>query len=255
MADLTIRLDGPGAVAAFRAERLLRRLAQVAPVTGLSARYRHFACLDRALSDDEGGVLAALLDYGASPPAIIPDAQVFVVVPRLGTISEWSSKATDIARRCGLSAVTRLERGIVWQIRSERVLTADERDRIAALIHDRMTESVLADPDDDTPLWSSRSPARGSTIDVLGAGDDALMRADRALGLALSEEERRYLVAAFSGLGRNPTDAELMMFAQANSEHCRHKIFNADFVIDGRPCEHTLFAMIRETAKASPAGS
>ena len=254
MADLTIRLDGPGAVAAFRAERLLRRLAQVAPVTGLSARYRHFACLDRALSDDEGGVLAALLDYGASPPAIIPDAQVFVVVPRLGTISEWSSKATDIARRCGLSAVTRLERGIVWQIRSERVLTADERDRIAALIHDRMTESVLADPDDDTPLWSSRSPARGSTIDVLGAGDDALMRADRALGLALSEEERRYLVAAFSGLGRNPTDAELMMFAQANSEHCRHKIFNADFVIDGRPCEHTLFAMIRETAKASPGG-
>ena len=254
MADLTIRLDGPGAVAAFRAERLLRRLAQVAPVTGLSARYRHFACLDRALSDDEGGVLAALLDYGASPPAIIPDAQVFVVVPRLGTISEWSSKATDIARRCGLSAVTRLERGIVWQIRSERVLTADERDRIAALVHDRMTESVLADPDDDTPLWSSHSPARGSTIDVLGAGDDALMRADRALGLALSEEERRYLVAAFSGLGRNPTDAELMMFAQANSEHCRHKIFNADFVIDGRPCEHTLFAMIRETAKASPGG-
>ena len=254
MADLTIRLDGPGAVAAFRAERLLRRLAQVAPVTGLSARYRHFVGLGRALSDDEELVLAALLDYGAPPPPISPDARTFVVVPRLGTISEWSSKATDIARRCGLSAVTRLERGVVWRVTSERVLTADECDRIASLIHDRMTESVLANPGDDAPLWSSRTPACGSAIDVLGEGDDALIRADRTLGLALSEEERRYLLAAFTGLGRNPTDTELMMFAQANSEHCRHKIFNADFVIDGRPCEHTLFAMIRETAKASPGG-
>ncbi|MDA8189956.1 MAG: phosphoribosylformylglycinamidine synthase, partial [Gammaproteobacteria bacterium] len=254
MADLTIRLDGPGAVAAFRAERLLRRLAQVAPVTGLSARYRHFVCLGRALSSDEELVLAALLDYGAPPPPISSDARTFVVVPRFGTISEWSSKATDIARRCGLEAVTRLERGVVWRVMAERVLTADECDRIASLIHDRMTESVLADPDDDAPLWSSRAPACGCAIDILGEGDDALMRADRTLGLALSEEERGYLLAAFTRLGRNPTDTELMMFAQANSEHCRHKIFNADFVIDGRPCEHTLFAMIRETAKASPGG-
>ena len=254
MADLTIRLDGPGAVAAFRAERLLRRLAQVTPVTGLSARYRHFVCLGRALSSDEELVLAALLDYGAPPPPISSDARTFVVVPRFGTISEWSSKATDIARRCGLEAVTRLERGVVWRVMAERVLTADECDRIASLIHDRMTESVLADPDDDAPLWSSRAPAGGCAIDILGEGDDALMRADRTLGLALSEEERGYLLAAFTRLGRNPTDTELMMFAQANSEHCRHKIFNADFVIDGRPCEHTLFAMIRETAKASPGG-
>ena len=253
MGNLTIRFDGPGAVAAFRAERLLRRLAQVAPVTGLAARYRHFASLARALSADEEAVLAALLDYG-TPPPIIPDAHAFLVVPRLGTISEWSSKATDIARRCGLDAVMRLERGVVWQLASERVLTVDECDRIASLLHDRMTETVLADPDDGARLWLSTTPAPGSVIDILGAGSDALVRADQALGLALSEEERRYLVAAFTQLGRNPTDTELMMFAQANSEHCRHKIFNADFTIDGRSCEHTLFAMIRETAKASPDG-
>ena len=253
MGNLTIRFDGPGAVAAFRAERLLRRLAQVAPVTGLAARYRHFASLARALSADEEAVLAALLDYG-TPPPIIPDAHAFLVVPRLGTISEWSSKATDIARRCGLDAVMRLERGVVWQLASERVLTVDECDRIASLLHDRMTETVLADPDDGARLWLSTTPAPGSVIDILGAGSDALVRADQALGLALSEEERRYLVAAFTQLGRNPTDTELMMFAQANSEHCRHKIFNADFTIDGQSCEHTLFAMIRETAKASPDG-
>ena len=253
MGNLTIRFDGPGAVAAFRAERLLRRLAQVAPVTGLAARYRHFACLARALSADEEAVLAALLDYG-TPPPILPDAHAFLVVPRLGTISEWSSKATDIARRCGLDAVMRLERGVVWQLASERVLTVDECDRIASLLHDRMTETVLADPDDGARLWLSTTPAPGSVIDILGAGSDALVRADQALGLALSEEERRYLVAAFTQLGRNPTDTELMMFAQANSEHCRHKIFNADFTIDGRSCKHTLFAMIRETAKASPDG-
>ena len=253
MGNLTIRFDGPGAVAAFRAERLLRRLAQVAPVTGLAARYRHFASLARALSADEEAVLAALLDYG-TPPPIIPDAHAFLVVPRLGTISEWSSKATDIARRCGLDAVMRLERGVVWQLASERVLTVDECDRIVSLLHDRMTETVLADPDDGARLWLSTTPAPGSVIDILGAGSDALVRADQALGLALSEEERRYLVAAFTQLGRNPTDTELMMFAQANSEHCRHKIFNADFTIDGQSCEHTLFAMIRETAKASPDG-
>lgn len=253
MGNLTIRFDGPGAVAAFRAERLLRRLAQVAPVTGLAARYRHFASLARALSADEEAVLAALLDYG-TPPPIIPDAHAFLVVPRLGTISEWSSKATDIARRCGLDAVMRLERGVVWQLASERVLTVDECDRIVSLLHDRMTETVLAEPDDGACLWLSTTPAPGSVIDILGAGSDALVRADQALGLALSEEERRYLVAAFTQLGRNPTDTELMMFAQANSEHCRHKIFNADFTIDGQSCEHTLFAMIRETAKASPDG-
>ncbi len=254
MTHLTLSWDGPGAVAAFRAERWLRRLAPVAPVTAVSARYRHFARITRPLSEDEQGVLAALLDYGSPPLPIAANARGFLVVPRFGTISEWSSKATDIARRCGLDAVARLERGVLWQIASERPLTANERDRIATLIHDRMTESVLADPADGEALWSGTEPAPGSTIDVLGEGVEALVRADRALGLALSEDERRYLVEAFTGLGRNPTDAELMMFAQANSEHCRHKIFNADFVIDGRPCERTLFAMIRETAKASPGG-
>ncbi len=254
MTHLTLSFDGPAAVAAFRAERLLRRLTQVAPITAVSARYRHFARVDRALSGAEEKVLAALLDYGAPSHPIAPEARAFLVVPRLGTISEWSSKATDIARRCGLQPVLRLERGIVWHLASERGLTAEECDRLAALIHDRMTETVLANSVDTAALWLDATPVPGSVIDILGEGIDALTRADRGLGLSLSDEERRYLLEAFTDLGRNPTDAELMMFAQANSEHCRHKIFNADFSIDGRPCERSLFAMIRETAKASPEG-
>jgi len=254
MVDLTLNLAGPNALAAFRAERMLPRLAAIAPVLAVYAQYRHFAKLQQPLSRHEEGALASLLDYGAPIPQVEDISEEFLVVPRLGTISGWSSKATDIAQRCGLTNLVRLERGILWQLRTGRALSAEERDCIKPLIHDRMTESVLPSLADGACLWTPQEPARGSIIDVLGAGLGALVRADKEFGLALSDEERRYLLTTFTDMGRNPTDAELMMFAQANSEHCRHKIFNADFMIDGKACEHTLFAMIRETAKASPEG-
>ena len=252
--DVTLNIAGPNALAAFRADRKLRQLASLAPVVAVFAQYRHFVRLQEPLSGPEERVLAALLDYGT--PAIAPGVPCdeFLVVPRLGTISEWSSKASDIAQRCGLANLVRLERGVLWSIRAERSLSADERDRLKPFLHDRMTESVLANPQDGSVLWMPSTPARGSIIDLLGMGPSALEQADKELGLALSEAERRYLFTTFTNMGRNPTDAELMMFAQANSEHCRHKIFNAEFILDGKACEHSLFAMIRETAKASPDG-
>ncbi|MHB8253425.1 MAG: phosphoribosylformylglycinamidine synthase [Acidiferrobacter sp.] len=252
--DLTLNFGGPNALAVFRAERMLRRLSVIAPVLAVYAQYRHFAKSDHPLSQEEDRVLMSLLDYGAPALNLAGACEEFLVVPRLGTISEWSSKATDIARRCGLTGLTRLERGVLWRLRTERTLSADERERVKSLIHDRMTESVLAGTADGACLWTPAEPAHGSVIDVLGGGVEALLRADKELGLALSDDERRYLVTVFTDMGRNPTDAELMMFAQANSEHCRHKIFNAHFLIDGKSCEHSLFAMIRETAKASPEG-
>ncbi len=254
MTHHTMILDGPSALAPFRAERLLRRLTSVAPVTALSAQYRHFVQAARPLSASEQDVLQALLDYGTpAGPAPSPVA-TFLVVPRLGTISEWSSKATDIAQRCGLAAIIRLERGVVWRLVTARRLSGEECDRSAALLVDRMTETVMAEDASAELLWAVGEPAPGAVVDVLQDGEEALLRADRALGLSLSAEERRYLVGAFTRLGRNPSDAELMMFAQANSEHCRHKIFNAEFWVDGRPAEHSLFGMIRATAQASPTG-
>ncbi|HUW99059.1 MAG TPA: phosphoribosylformylglycinamidine synthase [Acidiferrobacter sp.] len=254
MVDVTVNFAGPNALAAFRAERMLRRLSAGAPVLAVYAQYRHFVKLRQPLNRDEEGVLASLLDYGAPSPPEGETSEEFLVVPRLGTISEWSSKATDIAQRCGLTSIARLERGVLWRLTAARPLSAEERAGIELLIHDRMTESVLPSSADGASLWTPTEPAQGSTIDVLGAGLDALVRADKEFGLALSDDERHYLLTTFVDMGRNPTDAELMMFAQANSEHCRHKIFNADFVIDGKSCERTLFAMIRETAKASPEG-
>jgi len=250
--DQSLHLPGPNALAAFRAERLLARLKTVAPISAVAAQYQHFVLLDQPLSAPETDVLKALLDYGA-PPQLLGSEQ-FLVVPRLGTLSAWSSKATDIATHCGLRAVVRLERGVLWGLQADRVLSAHERDQVKLWLHDRMTETVLAEPVWHAGLWNTAEPARGRMIDILRDGEHALILADRELGLSLSEDERRYLVDAFTGLGRNPTDAEIMMFAQANSEHCRHKIFNAHFVIDGDVSERSLFSMIRETAKASPGG-
>jgi len=178
-------------------------------------------------------------------------------VPRLGTISPWATKATDIAQHCALKKVHRLERGVAWFVRKRggAALTPDERHAVAALVHDRMTESVLAGFDEAAALFRVESPAPLSTVDVLSGGQGALVAANKRLGLALAPDEIDYLVENFTRIGRNPTDVELMMFAQANSEHCRHKIFNADWVIDGKRMQHSLFAMIRNTHTLSPAGT
>jgi phosphoribosylformylglycinamidine synthase len=178
---------------------------------------------------------------------------LFLIAPRIGTISPWASKATDIARNCGLDNIERIERGMaVW---IEGALTEAQKQQWAALLHDRMTESVLTDFQAASALFAHPQAQTFNTVDVLGAGKEALMQANRELGLALSADEIDYLVENYQILARNPSDVELMMFAQANSEHCRHKIFNADFILDGQVQPKSLFGMIRDTHKAHPEGT
>jgi phosphoribosylformylglycinamidine synthase len=242
---------------AFTPARLQKRLAAVRArnpgVTNLTATFAHFVDVDGSPSDVERQVLARLLTYGprAAPAgAAAPEARRLLVVPRLGTISPWSSKATDIARICGLARVRRIERGIWYAISGD---VADEA-ALRRALHDRMTESVLASSDEATGLFAKAAPRPLSTVALGGDGRAALARANAALGLALASDEIDYLVDAYATLGRDPTDVELMMFAQANSEHCRHKIFNADWVLDGAPQPLSLFKMIRRSTEQSPIG-
>ncbi len=237
----------------------MSRLGTAVPaVCAVSARHLHFVDLERELTADERGVLDALLAYGPQETAAQADAVGATVVelrvvPRPGTISPWSSKATDIARVCGLASVRRLERGISFRIASDRALSAAEIDVIKPLLHDRMIEAVLA-PADSAEALFAHSAARPLRSISLARGREALADANRELGLALSPDEIDYLLAAFARSGRDPTDVELMMFAQANSEHCRHKIFNAEWVIDGTARSKSLFAMIRNTHAKHPEG-
>ncbi|MCW5231455.1 phosphoribosylformylglycinamidine synthase [Verminephrobacter eiseniae] len=245
-------LAGGNALSPFRARQLQSALADIHPgITGIAARFVHLVLTDTAPAPAQQQRLAALLRYG-DPYAGPVDGCAIIVTPRLGTLSPWASKATDIARNCGL-AVRHLERSTEYRIRLRAGrLTDAERDRIAALLHDRMTESVLFDPAGLAALFTALPPARMEHVDVLGAGRAALAAANTRLGLALADQEMEYLVSAFTGLARNPTEVELMMFAQANSEHCRHKIFNARFAIDGVAQEPSLFDMIRHTHQRAP---
>jgi phosphoribosylformylglycinamidine synthase len=250
-----LHLRGCPALSDFRLQQLQQQITgQVPLLTGLHAEYLHIAELDEALSGHERGVLEQLLTYGPASPAGRPTGITLVVVPRPGTISPWSSKATDIVHNCGLDKVRRVERGIVYtlEIAGETGLSEQQRGPVLALIHDRMTESVLFDISDTGVLFRHAIPAPCETVDVLAGGRAALVTANGEFGLALSEGEIDYLLESFTRLGRNPVDTELMMFAQANSEHCRHKIFNADWVIDGVAQDDSLFAMIRASYNASP---
>jgi phosphoribosylformylglycinamidine synthase len=241
-----LQLRGARALSDFRIAKLLPQLQQAAPgVAGLAAEFRHFVELEGAPTPEEERLLARLLAYGAAPAAPAPGATLYLVVPRLGTVSPWSSKATDIARNCGLARVRRIERGVAYYVRG-----GARSAPVAALLHDRMTESVLADLAEAAALFRHVPPRPLGRIALAD-----LERANRDLGLALSDEEIAYLRRAYGGLGRAPTDAELTMFAQANSEHCRHKIFNADWVVDGARQPQSLFAMIRHTHAASPQGT
>src|SRR5690606_8903284 len=248
---------GSRALSAFRHERLLRAARAALPrLAALDGRYWHFVALAAPLAPHEQQVLARLLEYGprSEPLPEVPAGELLLVVPRLGTISPWSSKATDIAHHCGLAAVRRIERGVAWHAATHdgAALAPEERARLAALLHDRMTETVVSEP---VALFEQAAPAPLSVVDLRGGGRAALEAADRALGLALAPDEIDYLLETFTRLGRNPTDVELMMFAQANSEHCRHKIFNAEWVIDGEPQARSLFDMIRETHARNPKGT
>lgn len=252
-------LAGPGALSAFRAQRLLQRLRAIDPDIGeVSGRYVHFVHATRALDPGAEARLNALLDYGerAGPQA---EGAEFLVVPRLGTISPWASKATDIAHNTGLAAIHRIERGTLYRVARRRGLFAGKKPaddaRIAAALHDRMTESVIDPATDPAQLFTELEGKPVQTVAVLARGRAALQEANRTLGLALSDDEIDYLVEAFRQLARDPTDVELMMFAQANSEHCRHKIFNARWTIDGVAQDTTLFGMIRATHAAAPRGT
>jgi phosphoribosylformylglycinamidine synthase len=250
-----LRLRGGAAFSPSRLSRLQHALLEPLPkLKGVVAEYWYFVEVSGTLSEAEHRRLAELL--GALPSSEpLPEGSLLLVVPRLGTISPWSSKATDIAHQCGFDKVVRIERGTAYTLALKNVL--DDRQYAAALplLHDRMTESVLPTLDAAKALFQHYAPQPLTSVDVLAGGRAALERANGELGLALSDDEIDYLVDNFRRIERNPTDVELMMFAQANSEHCRHKIFNADWVIDARPMGKTLFGMIRETHTAHPDGT
>jgi phosphoribosylformylglycinamidine synthase len=250
-------VPGGNALSTFRAVGVLARLRVAAPqVTAVSARFVHWVASEDLLDDATRATVTRLLTYGepwVDPPAGEHE-ECIVVAPRLGTLSPWASKATDIAHSCGVD-IRRVERVTEYRVDAAEPLTDEQWQACALLIHDRMTETVLRDPAGAARLFDEREAEPMAHVDVIGRGRQALEEADREFGLALSDDEVDYLVDAFHGLGRNPTDVELMMFAQANSEHCRHKIFNADFVIDGDPRSRSLFGMIRHTEEVAGEGT
>lgn len=245
-------LRGSPALSAFRINKLLARFqAARLPVHTIYAEYVHFADLNAPLNDDEHAQLERLLKYGPALASHAPQGKLLLVTPRPGTISPWSSKATDIAHNCGLQQVNRLERGMAYYIEAG-TLTNEQWQQVTAELHDRMMETVFFALDDAEQLFAHHQPTPVTSVDLLGQGRQALIDANLRLGLALAEDEIDYLQDAFTKLGRNPNDIELYMFAQANSEHCRHKIFNADWIIDGEQQPKSLFKMIKNTFETTP---
>lgn len=238
-------LHGAPALSGFRINKLIEDCKKKGIiVNSIYAEFVHFADLNEALNESEMNVLVKLLTYGPTIEEHDKNGTLFLVTPRPGTISPWSSKATDIAHNCGLNKIKRLERGIAYYIDCDK--SADQN-VIKSLIHDRMMEVVFSNFESAEQLFVKQEPAPMTSVDVLGHGIEALRKANVELGLALSEDEMKYLVDSFTNLKRNPNDVELYMFAQANSEHCRHKVFNADWVIDGVKQEKSLFKMIKNT--------
>jgi len=241
---------GSPAFSTFRQEKLLNLLQSVLPdVSQLNAHFVHFVDVNTALSDDDSAVIKKLLRYGPHMAETSTEGTLFLVVPRAGTISPWSSKATDIAHNCGLQMIERIERGVAYHVQCHEgaQLGAAQQQIVADCLHDRMIEMVLDDLTVASCLFEHHQPVAGESINIIDDGKAALIEANSRLGLALSDDEIDYLLMHFISIKRNPVDAELMMFAQANSEHCRHKIFNADWVIDGEAQDKSLFGMIRNT--------
>lgn len=254
--SVVLPLRGVAALSDFRIEKLLQKAAAAGlPKAELSSEFWYFVSSESALNNETATKLQALLE--AESVEKTPEAEnslhLFLITPRIGTISPWASKATDIAHNCGLGEIERIERGMAVWVKGE--LNAEQKQQWAALLHDRMTESVLPDFQTASQLFAHPEAQTFATVDVLGKGKDALVQANSELGLALSPDEIDYLLENYQALQRNPSDVELMMFAQANSEHCRHKIFNADFILNGEKQPKSLFGMIRDTHNAHPEGT
>ena len=254
--SVVLPLRGVTALSDFRVEKLFQKAAALGlPEVKLSSEFWYFVGSEKALDVATVEKLQALLAAQSveQTPKAREGLHLFLVTPRLGTISPWASKATNIAENCGLEGIERIERGMaVWL---EGALTDGQKQQWAALLHDRMTESVLTDIDAAAQLFHHIQSETFSSVDVLGGGKEALVKANTEMGLALSADEIDYLVENYQALNRNPSDVELMMFAQANSEHCRHKIFNADFILNGEKQPKSLFGMIRDTHNAHPEGT
>ncbi|SAK57892.1 phosphoribosylformylglycinamidine synthase [Caballeronia arationis] len=256
---------GASALSDFRQARLLETLARIDPnIVGVRGQYLHFVNSAEPLTDEDTNRIHALMHYGApfEDQKDRGNVATFMVVPRFGTVSPWASKATDIAHHCGLTQVRRIERGIEYTVvlksgllGGKKTLSDEARAQVAAALHDRMTENVAPSRDHALHLFDELPAKPLQTVDILGHGRGALEAANLELGLALADDEIDYLVDAFKSLERNPTDVELMMFAQANSEHCRHKIFNGEWTIDGEKQDISLFQMIRNTEKLNHEGT
>ncbi|QPK03577.1 phosphoribosylformylglycinamidine synthase [Vibrio kanaloae] len=247
-------LRGSPALSEFRINKLLELCRELSlPVTGIYAEFAHFADLTADLDESEVEKLEKLLTYGPTIEEHEPEGLLLLATPRPGTISPWSSKSTDIAHNCGLAKVSRLERGTAFYIETSAELSELQLVELKAILHDRMMEVVFTDFESAAALFTVAEPAPYMEVELLAGGCKALEEANVTLGLALAEDEIDYLLESFTEkLGRNPTDIELMMFAQANSEHCRHKIFNADWTIDGVKQEKSLFKMIKNTFETTP---
>ena len=250
-----LELPGQPALSDFRIRKLTRVLQRAeSRLKAIASRYTYFVHCQDSIPVSRQKELHTLLLAGTTPAQLARSARQVFIVPRPGTISPWSSKATDILHICGFESIERIERGICYALSFASPVDDSDIDRVAALLHDRMTEVVLHDSAAACALFEHAEPAAVATIDVSQHGGAALHEANAALGLALSEQEVDYLLQSYAELERDPTDAELMMFAQANSEHCRHKIFNASWTIDGERQDKRLFGMIKSTTENAPDG-
>ena len=248
---MILTFEGPSALSDFRRERLFTEVRKRAPaVRALSARYLYYVELCASLDAAERARLRELL--GARDPETDEDEATLVVIPRPGTVSPWSTKATDITRRCGLDTVERIERGTRWRFSGADGDPESLAARLGPLLHDRMTQSILPPRDAAAAIFSRSAAAPVREIDIESEGRRKLEAANLAMGLALDDTDIDHLLDTFAGLGRNPSDVELMMFAQVNSEHCRHKIFNSSWTLEGAAGNRTLFDMIRSTRERSP---
>ncbi|SFM10964.1 phosphoribosylformylglycinamidine synthase [Nitrosomonas communis] len=251
-----LQFRGHKALSHFRLQKLSDLIKSIVPqISVIDAEYWYFCKIKRDLKQNELNILQKLLGIDPAQQPPVPEGEFVLVLPRPGTISPWSSKATDIVHHCGIEVIERIERGVAFYIQHEMAFSKENRRAIEAIIHDRMTEAVFHSLSEAVVLFHDVEPVPLKEINILEEDRTALVKANQTMGLALSPDEIDYLMDYFLNVRRNPTDVELMMFAQANSEHCRHKIFNADWIIDGEQKEQSLFSMIRHTHQQHPQGT